>query len=78
MAKVYPNNWNHTDDSSLRYELPTLQFLATHLSDDYNIYHSVHWNVIKDKNPFYGEIDSNNYNIICLIMNKKYLRLIRL
>lgn len=78
MAKVYPNNWNHTDyidnDSSLRYELPTLQFLATHLSDDYNIYHSVHWNVIKDKNPFYGEIDFvvvNNKNGNILLIEQK-------
>lgn len=58
MAKVFPDGWKALEvtGSALR-EIETLEVLSNGLSDDYTVYHSVHWTTLTKGRAFYGEID---------------------
>ena len=58
MAKVVPEGWRELAaiGAALR-ELETLALLADGLSDDYTIYHGLHWTRIHQGGALVGEID---------------------
>lgn len=58
MAKIFPDGWKslQVTGAALR-EIETLDELARGLSDDFTVYHSVHWTSIRYGRAFYGEID---------------------
>lgn len=59
MAKVFPDGWRELAmTSAAERELQTLALLADGLSDEYSVYHGVHWTRIENNNfAIYGEID---------------------
>ncbi|WP_349609019.1 ATP-binding domain-containing protein [Cupriavidus sp. DF5525] len=58
MAKIVPDGWEVVQDAGPQQrELETLGVLAECLSDDYAVYHSVHWTNIERSHAIYGEID---------------------
>ncbi len=58
MAKVVPEGWRELAaiGAALR-EIETLIVLAEGLSDDYTIYHGLHWTRIHQGCALVGEID---------------------
>lgn len=58
MARIFPDGWKSLEvtGAALR-EIETLEELANGLSEDFTVYHSVHWTTIKHGRAFYGEVD---------------------
>ena len=59
MAKVFPDGWRELSATgAAERELQTLARLAAGLSDDYTVYHGVHWTQVeRGSYAIYGEID---------------------
>ena len=59
MAKVFPDGWRALEAAgAAERELQTLAQLASGLSEDYSIYHGVHWTRVEPNNyAIVGEID---------------------
>src|SRR5262245_8902619 len=59
MAKVFPDGWRELEAiGAAARELQTLGQLAAGLSDDYTVYHGVHWTRVERNNyAIVGEID---------------------
>ena len=59
MAKVFPDGWRELSATgAAERELQTLSQLAAGLSDDYAVYHGVHWTQIEHGSyAIFGEID---------------------
>lgn len=58
MAHVVPDGWReYAVTGAARREIETLGLLAQALSDDYTIYHAVHWTNVERGYSIYGEID---------------------
>jgi len=58
MARISPNGWKELSATgSAAREIETLQLLADELSDDYWIYHGVHWTRVTQGFQIFGEID---------------------
>ena len=59
MAKVFPDGWRELSATgAAERELQTLAQLAVGLSDDYTVYHGVHWTQVeRGSYAIYGEID---------------------
>ncbi len=58
MAMIYPNDLTELEvTSDFSDELATLHFLKSHLSNDYSVFHSVHWSHAYEKYTVFGEID---------------------
>lgn len=59
MAKVFPDGWRALEAAgAAARELQTLAQLAAGLSDDYTVYHGVHWTRVERNNyAIVGEID---------------------
>jgi hypothetical protein len=59
MAHIIPDGWQALDglSASVQRELETLRILAAGLSDDYTLYHAVHWTNIECGFAVVGEID---------------------
>jgi hypothetical protein len=59
MAKVFPDGWRElTATGAAERELQTLAQLAAGLSDDYTVYHGVHWTKVESSSyAIFGEID---------------------
>lgn len=58
MAKVFPDGWRElTATGAAERELQTLAQLAAGLSDDYTVYHGVHWTQVeRGSYAIFGEI----------------------
>jgi hypothetical protein len=58
MARIVPAGWREFEASgaALR-EIETLHQLAAGLSDDYAVYHGVHWTRVHNGTAIFGEID---------------------
>ena len=75
MARLFPEDFNAAETAH-RFggELATLQSLKEELSDQYCIFHGVHWTKIEDDAAVYGEIDFlilNPYGKILAIEQKE-------
>lgn len=58
MAIIYPDGWSElASTGSATREIETLSLLAKELSDDYRIYHGVHWTRVEKSRQLWGEID---------------------
>ena len=58
MANVVPDGWReYAVTGAAQREIETLGALAQALSDDYTIYHAVHWTNVERGYAIYGEID---------------------
>lgn len=58
MANVFPDGWRALEvTGAAQREIETLEELANGLSEDFTVYHSVHWTTLKQGRAFYGEID---------------------
>jgi len=58
MAIIYPDGWKELEATgSLAREIETLSFLADTLSDEFRIYHGVHWTRVQQNYQLIGEID---------------------
>lgn len=58
MAKVVPDGWRELAvTGAAQREIETLEKLAIGLSDDYTVYHAVHWTSLERGHSVYGEID---------------------
>ncbi len=58
MAKIFPTEIEASDKERFNFdERDTLETLRDDLSDDYSIYHSVHWSKANRQNTAFGEID---------------------
>jgi len=59
MAKVFPDGWRElTATGAAERELQTLAQLAAGLSDNYTVYHGVHWTQVESASySIFGEID---------------------
>ncbi len=58
MAKIFPSEIEASDEERFNFdERDTLETLRDDLSDDYSIYHSVHWSKANRQNTTFGEID---------------------
>ena len=58
MAKVVPEGWRELSATgAAQRELETLGILADGLSDDYTIYHGLHWTRVDKGYALVGEID---------------------
>lgn len=57
MARIHPEGWRHLPSSGARgRELATLALLAEGLSDDYSIFHGLHWTRAEGRHAVFGEI----------------------
>ena len=57
MALIYPEGWQALKPTGIaQRQIETLELLAT-LSDDFRIYHAVHWTRVYQGTVFLGEID---------------------
>ena len=75
MARLFPHDFD-VAESSHRFsgELTTLKMLKEELSDQFCIFHGVHWTKIEDSAAVYGEIDFlivNTYGKILAIEQKE-------
>jgi hypothetical protein len=58
MACIVPDGWQTMEAvGGMRRELDTLAQLAQGLSDDYTVYHAVHWTNIERSHAIHGEVD---------------------
>jgi len=58
MANIFPSDIEASDIERFKFdERDTLQTLRDDLSEDYSIYHSVHWSKANRQNTAFGEID---------------------
>lgn len=58
MARIIPDGWRELAvTGAARREIETLALLATGLSDEYSVYHAVHWTGMDGHYAIYGEID---------------------
>ena len=58
MAIIYPDGWKElTAIGAAAREIETLSLLAEALSDEYTIYHGVHWTRVQQSYQLWGEID---------------------
>ena len=58
MASIYPSDISESQDSPQKsMELATLVALRDGLSNDYSVYHSVHWSKARTQVTMFGEID---------------------
>ncbi len=58
MAYIVPSDISATDEAQPRSrELETLVLLRKNLSDDYTVFHSVHWSRAYEKYTVFGEVD---------------------
>lgn len=58
MAIIYPDGWKElTAIGAAAREIETLSLLAEALSDEYRIYHGVHWTRVQQSYQLWGEID---------------------
>jgi Nuclease-related domain/AAA domain len=75
MARIFPDDFNVTDTGHrFKGELTTLLLLKAALSDQYCIFHGVHWTKIENDAAVYGEIDFlilNPYGKILAIEQKE-------
>lgn len=57
MARIHPEGWRHLPGNGARgRELATLALLAEGLSDDYSVYHGLHWTRAEGHHAVFGEI----------------------
>ena len=75
MARLFPNDFQVADNEHrFSGELATLLRLKDELSDQYCIFHGVHWTKVEDEATVYGEIDFlivNTYGKILAIEQKE-------
>jgi hypothetical protein len=75
MARIFPDDLNVTDTGHrFKGELTTLLLLKAALSDQYCIFHGVHWTKVENDAAVYGEIDFlilNPYGKILAIEQKE-------
>ncbi|OZI37555.1 nuclease [Bordetella genomosp. 10] len=58
MAHIIPDGWENLQRSGpAQRELETLARLKKALSDDYTVYHAIHWTNIEGRHAIHGEID---------------------
>jgi hypothetical protein len=58
MAKVIPAHWQSMEAlGAAQRELETLALQARELSDDYTVFHGIHWTRVEHGSSLYGEID---------------------
>ena len=58
MAKVIPSHWQAMEAlGAAQRELETLALLARELSDDYTVFHGIHWTRVEHGASLFGEID---------------------
>ena len=58
MAKVIPAHWQAMEAlGAAQRELETLALLARELSDDYTVFHGIHWTRVEHGASLFGEID---------------------
>ena len=58
MARIIPDGWRELSvTGAAQREIETLAVLADGLSDDYTVYHAVHWTCVEQRHALYGEID---------------------
>lgn len=58
MAKVIPSHWQAMEAvGAAQRELETLALLARELSDDYTVFHGIHWTRVQQGCSLFGEID---------------------
>lgn len=58
MAQIVPSGWRELEAiGGAQREIETLSWLADHLSDDYTVYHGVHWTRVEKSVSTYGEVD---------------------
>ena len=58
MARIHPEGWRQIDAAgTAARKLETLSLLSDALSDDYAIYHDIHWTRITSGRPLFGGID---------------------
>lgn len=58
MARIHPEGWRQIPASgALARELETLAELAEGLTDDFSVYHGIHWTRIDRAHALFGEID---------------------
>ena len=58
MAHIHPEGWQAMDvTGAAQREIETLQRLAAMLSDDYTVFHGVHWTHVEQGFSAYGDID---------------------
>ncbi|MEW5789203.1 MAG: ATP-binding domain-containing protein [Pseudomonadota bacterium] len=58
MAKVVPDGWRECGvTGAARREIETLEHLSRGLTDDYTVYHGVHWSNLERGHALHGEID---------------------
>ncbi|MCB1889825.1 MAG: ATP-binding domain-containing protein [Rhodocyclaceae bacterium] len=57
MAKIYPDGWRELEASgAAAREIATLARFEAALSDDYAVYHAVHWTTVEQGHSIYGEV----------------------
>ncbi|MBL8396474.1 MAG: ATP-binding domain-containing protein [Candidatus Accumulibacter sp.] len=58
MARIIPDGWRELEvTGAAQREIETLSLFAAGLSDDYSVYHAVHWTGMDGSYAIYGEID---------------------
>lgn len=58
MARTHPEGWRQLDaGGTIARELETLKVLADGLTDDYTVYHGIHWTRIQDGHAVFSDMD---------------------
>ena len=58
MAQIFPEDFQLAEGEKLhKGEFRTLEILKAGLSDQYMVFHGVHWTRVEDDSAIYGEID---------------------
>ena len=75
MAQLFPEDFQLADTEQLhKGEYRTLQILKEGLSDQYMVFHGVHWTKVENDSAIYGEIDFlilNPYGRVLAIEQKE-------
>jgi hypothetical protein len=58
MARILPDGWRELAvTGAAQREIETLALLASHLSDNYTVYHAVHWTNLERGHAVFGDAD---------------------